>query len=116
MPANRRRPLCVMLFIAVFGVVAVLAWRRGWSPAVVPPADNAYVGRTREQVVGLLGAPDGRWPGHYGNPSLEWAEQYEPCETLTYSKWNGTLYVSVYPKDGQWVCFSSHWLRKVAAF
>lgn len=116
MRPDRRRRVVLLLVLAVLGVVAVLAWRGGWSPAVIPPAPDAYVGQTREQIIDQLGAPDGRWPGHYGNPPLDWAKQYEPCETLTYLKWNGTLYASVYQKDGQWVCFSSHWLPKEGAF
>ena len=63
-----------------------------------------------------MGMPDGRWPGHYGNPPLQWAKQYEPCETLTYSKWSGTLYISVYQKNGKWVCFCSTWLVKGGVF
>jgi hypothetical protein len=105
-----------MLVVAVVGALAVAAWQHGWSPAVIPPATDAYVGQTREQIVNRLGNPDDRWPGHYGLPPLIWAKQYEPCETFTYTKWNGTLYLSIYQKNGQWVCFSSQWLPKGGAF
>lgn len=115
MPSTKRRVLVGSVLVALV-VVATLAWRYGRSASVVPPADNAFAGLTREQIVARLGTPDGQWPGHYGNPSLEWAMQYDPCETLTYLEWNGTLYISVYQKNGQWVCFSSTWLPEGAAF
>lgn len=116
MRVAKHRVLVASVVMVVLAVVGALAWRYCWPPTTVPPADNAYVGLTKEQIIGRFGKPDGQWPGHYGNPPLQWAQQYQPCETLTYAKWSGTLYISVYEKNGQWICFCSNWLPRGAAF
>src|SRR5436305_10040259 len=72
------------------------------APSVVPPPDNYFAGWTQQQVIHRLGAPSSQFPGHYGLPNAQWATQHEPCVTLAYEKWNGTLYLSVEPKNGHW--------------
>jgi hypothetical protein len=81
-----------------------------------PPAKDAFVGFTVEQIVERLGEPDSQFEGHYGLPNFAWARQFEPCETFTYEKWNGTLYLSVHEEEGKRVCFSSDWLPKGGRF
>jgi hypothetical protein len=116
MQITRRRVLRRVALLLVLAAIAILTYRNDWAPAIVPPADNAYVGLTKQQIIARLGTPDSQCPGPYGNPPLQWAKQYMPCETLIYSKWDGTLYMSVCRKNGQWVCFCSNWLIKGGAF
>jgi hypothetical protein len=108
--------LIASALLAVLAAAGICAWRDGWMPGIVPPNDNAYVGMTREQIIARLGPPDDQSPGNYGLPDANWAKQFEPCQTLSYVKWNGTLYISVYQKDGRWVCYCSNWLPKGAAY
>ena len=116
MPTTARRWLIVLLGIVVLCVTAATCTRGRRPLPDIPPADGAFIGQTREAILARLGAPQGRFAGHYGLPPLEWAKKYDPCETFTYEKWNGTLYLSVYPKNGQWVCFSSTWVPQGTAF
>ena len=111
----RKGRLFLTSVVLVLLVLGLLAWRFGWFSSDGPP-DNAYVGLTKQEIITRLGAPADQWAGGYGNPNYEWAQQFEPCETLTYKSWKGTLYISVYQKDGQWVCFCSTWLPRGGVF
>ena len=114
MTKHRMRIACALLTVAA--IAGVFAWRNGSVPSIVPPNADVYLGLTREQIIDRLGPPDNRWPGNYGLPDAHWASQVDPCETYTYVKWHGTLYISVYQKNGQWVCFSANWLPKGAVY
>ena len=76
----------IVFFVAAMMAVITLGCHC-WSSSVdYPPADNAFVGQTREQLIATLGQPDNRWPGHHGNPPLDYAKRHDPCETLTYDR------------------------------
>lgn len=110
---KRRLPVApASLAVLVMVTYAASASWHGWTPALVPPSTNAYVGQTREQVFYRLGVPDHRWLGGFGGRM----PQFTPCETFAYEKWHGTIYVSVYPKDGRSVCFESAWLPRGAVY
>jgi|SRR5665213_110701 len=112
MRVTKRRLLVASASLVGLVMYAAFASWHGWTPAVVPPSANAYVGQTREQIISSLGAPDSRWSGGYGlRPP-----QFTPCETFMYEKWHGTLYISVYQKNGRWICFESSWLQKGAVY
>ncbi len=103
----------LLLWLAAIGA---LSFRFGLLPAIVPPADDAFVGLSVKEITNRLGKPNDQRQGHYGNPHYQWDATYEPCESLTYRKWNGTLYISVYPKHGEWVCFCSNWVSAGHSF
>ena len=112
MRVTKRRLLVASALLAVLVMYAAFAASHGWTPAVVPPTTNAYVGQTREQLISRLGEPDHRWAGGYGGRP----PQFTPCETFAYGRWHGTIYISVHQRNGRWVCFESSWLPKGAVY
>lgn len=68
------------------------------------------MGWTREAIVAQLGEPESVWDGHFGLHNMDRGATFEPCKSMRYRKWGGTLYISVYEVDGQWRCFTSDWL------
>lgn len=82
----------------------------------IPPRDNAFVGSTKQQIVQKLGNPTTQFAGHYGNPPSAWADQHPNCVTLVYQKPDGTLYVTIESKNGDWIGLCSQWLPKGGAF
>jgi hypothetical protein len=68
------------------------------------------------QIIEKLGRPTSRFNGHYGLAPKSWADAHPNCETLTYQKPNGTLYVTVEPKGGERVGLCSQWLPAGGAF
>jgi hypothetical protein len=113
---NRVAATFVVLTLTAFAGFACWAWVSGSTPGFVPPARDYCVGVSEDEVLGRLGPPSGSSNGHFGNPHAEWANQYEPARTHTYVRAGGTLCVSVYRKDGKWVCFSSDWLPAGGAY
>ncbi|HSZ58123.1 MAG TPA: hypothetical protein VK797_20840 [Tepidisphaeraceae bacterium] len=81
-----------------------------------PPSDNAFVGSTKEQIIAKLGNPTTQFNGHYGLPGLGWANQHPNCVTLLFEKPGGTLYVTIEPKNGEWIGLRSQWLPEGGAF
>jgi hypothetical protein len=77
---------------------------------------NHYAGWTKGDVIGHLGPPSTHSDGHSGDPPLDYARQHSPAITFTYFRPAGTLYLSFEQVNGEWVCFSSDWLPKGAAF
>jgi hypothetical protein len=116
MRVTKRHPAFRFIRLLLVGTIVALAWLYGWAPTIIPPADSAYVGLTREQIIKRIGAPDGRWAGNYGNPSWASVQQYQPCESFAYRKWHGTVFISVYQKNGQWVCYCSNWLPRGSSY
>ena len=112
MRVTKRRLLVATSSLAVLVTYAAFASSHGWTPTLVRPSTNVYVGQTKEQVFSRLGAPDQRWSGGYGGR----VRQSTPCEPFAYQKWHGTIYISVYPKNGRWVCFDSDWLPRGAVY
>ena len=86
-----------------------------WS-CFKPPPNNAFVGSTKKQIIAKLGNPSGQFDGHYGLPNGVWARQHPNCVTLTFKKPGGTLYVTVEPKNGDWIGLCSQWLPAGGAF
>jgi hypothetical protein len=80
------------------------------------PFEGKYIGCSEEQIVAELGRPNQRWNGHYGLPSLGYANQHPNAWTLVFHQKTGTQYVSVEEVNGKWICFSSNWLPKGAVF
>lgn len=94
--------------LALLCTSAFFVWK-GWTERS-HPVSGAYVGWTSQQIIDKLGEPQGRWPGHYGLPPINWAQRFEPCETFTYEISGGTLYISINQPDGRSVCFRSDWV------
>ncbi len=80
------------------------------------PVADQYVGQTKAALIAQYGRPTHEWEGHYGNPSLAYAEQHDPAVTLTYVRSTGALYLSFERKGDEWVCFSSCWMPNGWAF
>lgn len=115
-----------MLVVAVFVGIGHLS--RNSPAAVDPPADTrrenrprfgpdesrpigqTHVGKTREELVAELGAPtrEGPWP--IGSPPIEVFERYPGLQTLEWQWESGRFLASMYPVDGDWVCFNSYWV------
>jgi hypothetical protein len=100
----RTRRFLVVVLILILAAAAGIVTCRSHPP---PRAEGTYVGLTREQVLGKLGKPTTRFTGPYGNPPAAWARRFEPCETIVYERGPTTLYISVYMRNGTWVCFAS---------
>ena len=103
------------IFTLFLLVLAARAFTPKAPPAAAdhPPSDGAFVGVTRERIVGILGKPAAQWTGPYGMVSLAWANDHKKCESLTFYCHNGTLYICVEPdKAEQWVCIESNWLPR----
>jgi hypothetical protein len=83
------------------------------SPSIAP---NSYVGFTEAEIIREWGKPQKEWDGHYANPPVDYVKQNSPARTLLFRRWTGELYVSVKLQNGEWICFSSNWLRKGWAF
>lgn len=76
-----------------------------------------FVGQTRTTIEAKYGPPTNECKGHYGNPGYEYEKQHDPAITVTYVRGGGTLYLSFERnKQGEWVCFSSHWMPNGAVF
>ena len=117
-PHRNTRRFYLLAIVALLCVSALFVWSRGWIPGTNRAGGvyGTYVDWTKAAIIEKLGEPEHRWAGHYGNPPVSWAQQFDPCETFMYTISGGTLYVSVYQIDGQWVCFSSDWLPKGTVF
>ena len=93
-------------------LVALFCWL---SQPLFPPEDNAYVGRSRAEIVSRWGQPDSELDGHYAL-ALNYAEQYPGAKTMEFKRRWGSLYVSVHDVGGDWICFSSIWRPHGAGF
>jgi len=113
----RRRPAflfagAVLLILLVATTVTLRVRQR----SKLPPANNAFVGWTKQQILDRLGEPDGKFDGHYGLAPEPWASEHPHCQTFTYNRWGGTLYLTVETQDGTQVGLCSTWLPQGAAF
>jgi hypothetical protein len=113
--------LITTLAISAFGLIAAgSGWfsERAPEPIELWPDDKEqiYLGRTEEDIVAEWGQPNNRWEGHYGNPPLDYVNQYPGAWTLVFKRPKGTFYISVHKVDDRWICFSASWLPKGMAW
>lgn len=119
---SRKRILIavVAIFVAFAAAVTIYAVRGN----IFDPLDRGrsvvsgeFVGQKRAAIEAKYGPPSGECKGHYGNPGYEYEKQHDPAITLTYIRGGGSLYLSFEQnKQGEWVCFSSHWMPNGAVF
>jgi hypothetical protein len=113
---SRFRIIAIILTaLAAVGLCALSVW---WlaPPLKHHPYAGKYAGKTRAEIIEALGEPTEEWEGHYGNPPVSYVRQYSPAKTCVFARSDGSLYVSFHQVNGDWICFSSTWLPKGAAF
>jgi hypothetical protein len=102
--------LPVILSVLVICAVVMSGCR---SPVQVEP----YVNENEESVCSSLGKPNDHFPGHYGNPPLQFTKQFKgEIKTLIFKKPGGKYYISFEKRPAGWVCIGSSWLPDGAAF
>jgi hypothetical protein len=74
------------------------------------PIQGSHVGKTREELIAEFGEPALEGPWQIGSPRQEVFEKYKGLRTLEWRWPSGKFLASVYPVDGQWMCFNSCWV------
>jgi hypothetical protein len=80
------------------------------------PVAGSFIGHSKSKITERFGPPSHQSKGHYGNPPAEYRRKYAEAVTFFYDTPTGTLYLSFCLEEGDWVCFSSHWLPKGVVF
>jgi len=78
--------------------------------------EGSHIGRTFEQIVSELGQPNCFDTYPYGNPPADYLAKFKEMRTLRYFYPAGRFLASISLVDGQWICFSSHWMPKGTEF
>ncbi len=122
---RRQRVIGVLVGLALSAgaLVAVVAFitptnaQREGRPQFGPDESQAikdiHVGKTREELIALLGPPTREGPWYIGLPPVEYKEKYKGAQTLEWH-WgsHGQFLASVHSADGKWVCYTSCWVPK----
>ena len=96
-------------------IAALLSLMAGCSPSRPPP--NTYLNRTEAEVRSELGEPERDFPGHYGNPPMQFKDQFKgEVRTLVFKKPGGQYYVSFEKRSDGSICICSNWLPDGWAF
>src|SRR5262249_4853905 len=86
--------------------------RPQFGPDESRPIGQTHVGKPLEELIAELGEPtrEGPWP--IGMPRQEVFDKYKGLRTMEWHWESGHFLASVYPVDGQWICFNSYWVPK----
>jgi hypothetical protein len=84
--------------------------RPQFGPDESRPIGQTHIGKSRTELIAELGEPtrEGPWP--IGNPPQAELENYNGFRTLEWHWASGHFFASIYPVDGQWICFNSYWV------
>jgi hypothetical protein len=101
-----------VLSLAAFFALTVKFYRNPFDPmdSGRSPVEGEYVHQTREAILSRFGTPSHQWQGYYGNPDLSYTSTHSPSITMTYIRPTGVLYLSFEEVNGEWICYSSHWM------
>jgi len=97
---------------ALTAVVVFIIPTHWWEGRPRFGPDEIYVGKTREELIALLGQPTREGPWYIGQPPLKYREKYKGTQTLEWHWESGQFLASVHPADGKWVCYYSAWVPK----
>ena len=102
--------------LIVFLLLALSAsWWRG-ANRNPEPVEGEYLNQRMAAIRDRFGPPSDEWEGHYGNRTDEYIKKHDPSVTMIYVRSAGTLYLSFERVNGEWVCYSSHWMPKGTVF
>jgi len=103
---------------AVVLTLTVLFYRNPFDPldSGRNPVEGEYLHQTRDSIRERFGPPSDEWQGYYGYPPLSYTNLHNPSITMTYIRSAGILYLSFEQVDGEWVCYSSHWMPTGVVF
>lgn len=107
-----RRLVTVAITALVVLALTVKFYRNPFDPLDSGrwPVHDEYHQETQDSIRSRFGPPSREWQGYYGCPPLDYANEHTPSTTMTYLRSTGTLYLSFEPWNGEWVCYTSHWM------
>jgi hypothetical protein len=119
--SSRERILIAVIAVFVVFVAAVTICvvrgnifdplNRGWSVVV-----DDFVGQKKAAIEARHGKPSNEWAGYYGRQPIEFTKQHSLAISTACERGGGILYLSFEQKNGEWVCFKSHWMPNGAVF
>jgi hypothetical protein len=88
-------------------MILIVFYRAPFNPFA--SEDGRCVGWTEKQIKDRFGEPSHQWSGFYGKPPATYTLLHPSAVSMVYERFTGTLYVSVEPVNGEWVCFECTW-------
>jgi hypothetical protein len=106
----RRIPPARLLWWALQGVVVASAFLIGTRCPrdSFGQAENYWVGRSAEEVIGAMREPDREFAGHYGAPPLDFTNNFAgEIRTLFFQRLLYETYASFEKRPAGWICIGS---------